>query len=117
MNSCQNREIGDYCEIVVINEIQPCEENNIFYKIVEADRTLSFLKTERDSLVLLEFSDSLDRKENYDLFWPPIEKMDHRKFKVGGTFFSTEVGDNQSYGCPGSSRFLVSKILIVDNSK
>lgn len=92
--------------IQVINELQPCEEENIFYKIIDGDVSLS---EERDSLVLLTFSKDLDTAKMYNLFFPATH---HRrlKIKVKGSF-STKKLYNSSYGCPGSKEFIITEVI------
>lgn len=54
--SCEK---NDIVTLTVINELQECEEENMFYKIIEVNSGVTEFKDDRDSLVLLLFEDSL----------------------------------------------------------
>lgn len=96
-------------EIKVINEMQPCEENNIFYRIISAPQNISLLKTKRDSLVLLLLDELIRTNENYQLFFPEVTT--HRyEFELKGYFLKNKVEANNTYGCPGSNRFKIIQI-------
>lgn len=56
-------------QVVVINEMQPCAENNLFYKVIYSDVDMD-LRSGRDSLLLITFADSIDTEKNNALFFP-----------------------------------------------
>lgn len=102
-------------ELTVINELQECEEENIFYKIIGSDRVLSNLESARDSLVLLSFCDSLETGINYDLLFS-TDSSTGIKVTVMGYFTDKKV-NNLSYGCFGASHFIITRILESQRTK
>jgi len=109
---CQRRKFN---QLTAINEMAPCEENNIFYKIIEVQGSEYRLETLRDSLVLFEFVDSLDSKINYDKLWPDPAEKRRLKVMVYGYFSGDRVGANNPYGCTGGSVFKISAIRKIDD--
>lgn len=110
MVGCKDNE--NLVELTVINEIQTCEENNIFYKIIATSEPISELNIQRDSLVLFLFVDSIKTQGNYDLLYPDITEKRY-EIRVKGKFLKDKVKSNHSYGCPGSSKFRITQILNV----
>lgn len=96
-------------ELVVVNEMQHCSENNIFYKIVFSGDS-EFLMSERDSIVLLSFVDSIATERNYQLFFPAFPDQRY-EFQIRGYFLKEKVGVDYAYGCPGSQKFTITEIL------
>lgn len=100
--------------ITVINEMQTCEENNIFYRIVSMDQSSKLIESKRDSLVLFTLKKELKEKDVYDMLYPS-SSQNRLKLELQGYFLEEKVPFNHSYGCPGSSKFYISKILKVEN--
>ena len=98
--------------ITVINEMQACEEENIYYRIIDINDSSTSLISERDSLVLFFFEDDIKTQENYKLFYPAQSER-RMEFVLKGIFMKDKVERNNSYGCPGSSKFKVSEILYI----
>jgi len=99
--------------ITAINELQGCEEENVFYRVIEFDTPKKGLN-HRDSLVLFVFSDSLDNKGNYDLFFANYDVGKRIKTKVKG-HFSRKGTEIFSYGCYGSKKFKVTEIISIED--
>lgn len=111
--SCNGDNEVKITELIVINEMQSCSENNMFYKIIYASDS-NYLKSERDSIVLLLFSDSLATEKNYHLFFPAFSDQRY-EFQVRGFFLKERVETGYSYGCPGSNKFRITEILKTHN--
>jgi len=99
-------------KLKVINELQDCEENNIFYRIIESDNTVEF-KNKGDSLVLILFADSINSQKNYDFFFPS-STIKRYEIVING-FFEKDKVDFDSYGCKGSRKFRVVEVVKIED--
>lgn len=89
--------------------MQGCEEDNLHFKIVSVKE--SDFKQLEGNIVLPEFDKSLENAENNGLFFP-FPTLERTKFTVEG-HYSRRPHNIIRYGCLGSHKFKIVKVLEV----
>lgn len=98
----------------VLNELQPCEEENLHYRLV--GRNGQPMAPEEQFIVLPELSPELATPQNYGLLWP-ARTTRRMRFRVAGhlAWRNDLPWENPFDGCVPSRGFLITEILSAED--